>query len=424
VTFTTGGQGFGRYARRLMSEQRDLGPSTKDGEAFDRHLETFAATFGSADGARLFFSPGRINLMGAHLDYNGGPVMPTAIDRGTFLAARVRDDDRITLASTIDGTRVEVRLSDLPAERQGRWADYPLGVLVEMRALALKSRRASALAGFDVLFGGNLPVGAGLSSSASICVGAAVLVDALWELGSPRMELVHAALRAERGFVGVQCGIMDPYAVGLARAGSLLWLDCKDGSSAYIPLDTERVSVAVADTLVRRELAQGAFNQRVKQCASAFEVLRRHQPGATVLRDIRFDVLTEHQHELSPECARRATHVIHEVARTFAARDALLGHDPRGFGAEMFRAHDSLRDLFEVSVPELDCLVESAADTRGCHGARLTGAGFGGCVVALLEKGSEESVAERLISDFERRFGRRPVVEFFGGDSGPREIPR
>jgi galactokinase len=295
-------------------------------------------------------------------------------------------------------------------------------VLVEMRTLASRARRVDSLRGFDLLFGGNLPVGAGLSSSASICVGTAVLLDALWELDCARMDLVHAALRAERGFVGVQCGIMDPYAVGLARAGSLLWLDCKDASSAYLPLDATQVSVAVADTLVRRELAQGAFNLRVKQCSEAFEGLRRHQPEASVLRDIRFDVLAEHQDELSPESARRAHHVVHEVARTFAARDALLRHDAKGFGAEMFRAHDSLRDLFEVSVPELDCLVESAADERGCYGARLTGAGFGGCVVALLAKGSEERVAERLITDFERRFGRRPVVEFFGGDPGPREI--
>jgi galactokinase len=403
----------------MSAEPLSKGPVERT-DALARHRERFVQRFGGGDGVRLFFAPGRINLMGAHLDYNGGPVMPAAIDRGTFLATRERSDMRAVLASTIDGTSVEIELAALPKERAARWADYPLGVLVEMHALAQAAGRP--MRGFDVLFGGNLPVGAGLSSSASICVGTAFALDQLWQLGAERMDLVHAALRAERKFVGVQCGIMDPYAVGLARAGSLLWLDCKDGSSTYIPLDAQRVSVAVADTLVRRELAQGAFNLRVRQCAEAFELLRPHQPGATCLRDVSYEVLLEHESELPPECARRAHHVIHEVARTFAARDALGRRDVRGFGEQMFRAHDSLRDLFEVSVPELDQLVESALSIPECLGARLTGAGFGGCAVVLLEKGRESEVAGRLIADFERRFGRAPVVEFFGGDPGPREV--
>ncbi|MCY2961399.1 MAG: galactokinase [Planctomycetota bacterium] len=385
------------------------------------HAGAFQERFGAGGRPRVFFSPGRVNLMGAHLDYNGGPVMPTAIDRGTFVAVRARRDTRVALASTLDGALVELDIDRLPAARSGRWADYPVGVLREI--LALADAQGARGIGLDVLFGGNLPVGAGLSSSASICVGTAFALDAVYGLGLPRVELVHAALRAERGFVGVQCGIMDPYAVGLARQSSLLWLDCKDRSSEYIPIDHERVSIAVADTLVRRELAQGAFNERVAQCRAAFDGLRPHQPDATCLRDVRFETLAAHGGELEPASARRAHHVIQEVARTFSARDALRRGDAAGFGAEMTRAHDSLRELFEVSVPELDRLVESAVATPGVHGARLTGAGFGGCAVVLLERGAEADLAARLTRDYEAAFGRAPVVEFFGGDPGPREIP-
>lgn len=405
-----------------MTGGSTLDPLARDAHRLGRHRDQFVAAFGTGAPVRLFFSPGRINLMGAHLDYNGGPVMPSAIDRGTFVAARARSDRRVVMTSTLeDAGRVEADL-DHPPARAGRWADYPLGVLVELRALALARGLAGRLTGLDLSFGGDLPVGAGLSSSASICVGTAFALDAMWDLGLERMDLVEAALRAERGFVGVQCGIMDPYAVGLAREGALLWLDCKDKTSEYIPLDAQRITIAVADSLVRRSLAQGAFNERVRQCAEAFAGLAPHQPGAGCLRDIRWETWLDHEHGLDPAVSRRARHVIQEVARTFAARDALLRGDAQGFGAEMFRTHESLRDLFEVSVPELDQVVDTAARTPGCLGARLTGAGFGGCAVALLEKGSEADAAARLTLEFERRFGVRPRIEFFGGDPGPREI--
>ncbi len=405
-----------------MSGPARLDPAARDAERLGRHRDHFASVFPPGAPARLFFSPGRINLMGAHLDYNGGPVMPTAIDRGTFLAARARKDRRIVLDSTLEeAERVEVELDALPA-RAGRWADYPLGVIAEVRALAAARGAAGRLTGLDVSFGGDLPVGAGLSSSASICVGTAFALDSLWGLGLERMEMVDVALQAERTFVGVQCGIMDPWAVGLAREGSLLWIDCKDKTREYIPIDTRSTSIMVADSLVRRSLAQGQFNERVQQCAQAFALLAPHQPGAACLRDIRVDTWDSHQRELPPVLARRSRHVVTEVERTFAAREALLRGEVRAFAATMFRTHVSLRDDFEVSVRELDQLVESANEARGCMGARLTGAGFGGCAVALVENGREEEAASVLTRDFVVRFGKRPRIEFFAGDSGPREV--
>ncbi len=395
---------------------RDLAPLLK------QHGTRFLATFGPGEAPRLFFSPGRVSLIGAHLDYNGGPVMPTAVDRGTFFAVRPTDDGRVRFASTLNESRFEFTLTGLPREPLGRWVDYPLGVLLGLVDHAHANRTGDRLAGFEVLFGGNLPVGAGLSSSASICVGSALVFDQLWGLGLNTLERVGCALRAEREFVGVRCGIMDPYAVGFARPGHLLWLDCKDASWEHVPIDFSRISIGVADSGVRRELAQGAFNRRVEQCALAFDVLRVHAPGAECLRDIPRAVLDSHGASLPPEVAKRARHVIDEVERAFAARQSLLAGDVVAVGQSMTASHMSLRDQYEVSCPELDVLVEATIDGPGGLGARLTGAGFGGCAVLLVERGAEDVVRERVAARFAERFERHPRIEFFGGDEGPREI--
>ena len=402
-----------------ITMQRDDGSSARTSleRRLREHREVFLETFGQpVDLPRLFFSPGRVNLMGAHLDYNGGPVMPMAVDRGTFFAVRARADRRVSFASTLEPGEVVFDLDSMEPARAGRWFDYPLGVL---RELATRGKLAH---GVDVLFGGNLPVGAGLSSSASICVGTAFSLAEVWGLGLARRELVDIALRAEREFVGVHCGLMDPFAIGMASAGQILWLDCKDATWEHLPIDHGRVAVAVADSGVRRELAQGAFNQRVAEARRAFEALAPFAQDARVLRDVPLSALEAREAMLEPHIARRARHVIEEVARTFAARAALLRGDVASFGARIFETHRSLRELYEVSVPELDCLVESAASAPGVLGARLTGAGFGGCVVALLERERADEALARIGEGFAARFGRRPGMRVFGGDPGPREI--
>lgn len=386
--------------------------------ALARHAEAFRERFGPGSPS-LYFSPGRVNLMGAHLDYNQGPVMPTAIDRGTFLALRRRSDRRVRFASTFDPRTLELELDELPGQRLRFWADYPLGVL---RELLLARGGSQDLCGVEILFGGNLPVGAGLSSSASICVGTALALDRAYELRLERLDLVRSALAAERGFVGVQCGIMDPYAVGFARAGHLLWLDCKDRSFEHLPFDFESLRLAVVDSGVRRELAEGAFNRRVEECRAAFELLRVAQPEALCLRDVQLATLEERRRSMDPTLARRAEHVIREVGRTFEARERLLAGEPDQLGALMSRTHASLRELFEVSCPELDLIVEVATGSEGALGARLTGAGFGGCAVVLLRRGAEEQLERRLHAAFRARFGRAPRVQHFGGDPGPRAL--
>jgi galactokinase len=384
------------------------------------HARRFEQRFGRGPGVRVCFAPGRVNLQGAHLDYNGGPVMPMAIDRGTFLAVRPRKDAVLSLHSTTEHLGRDVELKSLAdVEAAGSWTDYPAGVA---RGLARQAREAGVgLQGLDVLYGGDLPVGAGLSSSASICVGTAVALDTVWDLGLRPMQRVELALEAEREFVGVQCGIMDPYAVGLARPEHILWLDCKDRSWTHLPIE-EGLTVAVADTGVRRELARSEFNRRVAQVGAAFEALRPHAPDATCLRDVPAEVLREFEARMDPELARRAWHVVDEVERTFRARAALLAGDVATFGRCMSESQVSLREQYEVSVPELDCLVDAALEHESVLGSRLTGAGFGGCVVILVRDGQREGLAAHLRARFEAAHGHTPSIEFYSGDRGPREV--
>jgi galactokinase len=386
------------------------------------HRAHFAACYGAGPAPRVFFAPGRVNLFGGHLDYNGGPVMPTAIDRGTLIALRPRRDRRLRLASTLDPDGLELALDSPPLTRRGRWVDYPLGVVQDLLESARERGHLARLEGCDVLFGGNLPVGAGLSSSASICVGSAFAFDHLWGLELGTEGRVASALRAERGFVGVQCGIMDPYAVGLARPGHILWLDCKDVTWRHLPLDFASVSIGVANSGVRRELAAVAFNERVAQCAEAFRRLAPHAPGASCLRDVTREALDAHKGELPAMLLRRAEHVVGEVQRTFEARAAVLAGDLARMGTLMTETHGSLREQYEVSCPELDLLVEAAVGSNGVFGSRLTGAGFGGCTVMLVAKGSEDAVRDEVQERFRAVHGRTPEVDFFAGDEGPREL--
>ena len=366
---------------------------------------------------RAFFAPGRVNLMGAHLDYNGGAVLPTAIDRGTVVAVSPRPDGLLRFTSSLEGGDHEFDLTRLPEERTGTWADYPLGI-----ARAMFSYVGAAPGGASFHFGGNLPIGAGLSSSASICVGTSHALASVWDLDLDPIDHVHIALSAEREFVGVQCGIMDPYAVGLARADHLLWLECSDVRYEHVPLDSERLSILVADTGVRRELAASEFNRRVEECRLAFEVLRRSQPEAACLAQITMETLSGCADELDSVLARRAAHVIAEVGRTEVAREGLLQGRPEVLGEKMMEAHASLRGLYEVSCPELDRLVEVAGRCDEVFGGRLTGAGFGGACVFLIERGSEEVVRARLEEGFREAFDRAPEVVVFRASGGPVEL--
>ena len=380
-------------------------------------IQGFRGHHPEAGAPQLFFAPGRVNLMGAHLDYSGGAVLPAAIDRGTLIAVAPRSDGRVHFTSSLQAGEHLYELADLPQGPTGVWADYPLGVL-----RGILSKLDIVPEGASLHFGGNLPIGAGLSSSASICVGAALALDAVWGLGLEPIDHVNLALKAEREFVGVQCGIMDPYAVGLAKAGTLLWLECGEVTYEHLPFDAARVSILVADTMVRRELATSEFNLRVDECRRAFELLKRGQPEARCLAEMSMENLSAHADELGPILARRAGHVIAEVARTVVAREGLLAGKLEVLGAKMLEAHASLRGLYEVSCPELDRLVEVAGGCEEVLGGRLTGAGFGGACVFLVERGGEERVSSELKQGFREVFDHDPEVAVFQAVGGPFEI--
>ena len=382
----------------------------------DELVGSFRERFGEGAPPRVFQAPGRVNLMGAHLDYNGGPVVPMAIDRHTQFALRPRADDTVRIASLSAEGATEYSLSAMPRASTGEWWDYPTGVIRHL------VQAGEPIGGFDLLVGGDLPIGAGLSSSASITVGTAFALDRVFQLSLGLRSAIAAALFAEREWVGVPCGIMDPFAVALSKANHLLWVDCKSEAVAHLPLPHDRVVVAVADTGLRRKLAHGEFRRRVEECGEAYSLLAPHAPGATCLRDVPIEVFRAHESALPIAVARRARHVVEEVERTFEARRALESGDVAGFGRRITEAHESLASNFEVSVPELDVLVEAAVSTPGVHGSRLTGAGFGGCVVILAEKTAADALTESLDRAFLDRFGRKPPIAFFGGDEGPREL--
>jgi galactokinase len=310
-----------------------------------------------------------------------------------------------------------VTLGELPQEARGSWSDYPLGVVRQLLPL----QRGAAL-GLELFFTGDLPIGAGLSSSASLCVATALAAASSWGIVQRPSDRARIAWLAERDFVGVPCGPMDPYAIALAEPDSVLWFECARTTYAHLVLDPGALSIAVVDSGVRRTLAESAYRDRVAECDRAFATLRAHQPGARCLAEVEERTLQRAAQELDEVSYRRAEHVISEVARTYAARRAIEAGRFDELGALMFETHESLRTLYEVSCEELDLVVEAARATDGVHGARLTGAGFGGCAAVLLRPGMEAVVGERLGTRFRARYGREPRIEYFACGGGPREF--
>lgn len=353
-------------------------------------------------------APGRVNLLGAHVDYSEGLVLPATIDRAVYLAASPRADSRLTLLALdiADDGAAEIDLAALPspvAERPGAatggWADLPAAVAWSLR------REGIDPGGLDVVYGGDLPMGAGVSSSAAVEM--ALLLAWAPELDATRRALLGQ--RAENDYLGVRSGIMDQYAIVHGRADTALLLDCRSLEHRAIPLPGD-CTILLFDSGVRRRLVASGFNDRRAECAAAVEILGRHLPGTRTLRDVTVADLARHGDRLPPVLRRRAEHAVHEIARVAAAAADLERGDLAAFGRAMRRSHESSRDLYETSIPELDLLAATAWATPGCHGARLAGGGFGGCVTALVATDGAERVAEAVAARFAQVHGRRPPV--------------
>ncbi len=362
--------------------------------------ETFISLYGEGENEiHLFFSPGRVNLIGEHTDYNGGYVFPCALSFGTYLVVRKNDKRLVRFATTNFDHRGEVQL-DEPFEKEGKsWFNYPVGVLNEFR------KNAKEIEGVDLLYSGDIPNGAGLSSSASIEMVTAFAMNEIFEFGKDRLELIKISQSAENNFVGVNCGIMDQFASGMGARDHALFLNCDTLDYERVPLKLEGMKIVIANTNKRRGLADSKYNERRAQCESAVEAIRKEK-NIKNLSALNLDEFNTLSHLISDETEkRRARHVITENTRTLGAIEALNKGDITSFGQLMNQSHDSLRDDYEVTGKELDTLVEEARKMEGTIGSRMTGAGFGGCTVSIVEEDQVETFIREVGLRYKERTG-------------------
>lgn len=342
--------------------------------------DRFTQKFGrSREDTSVFFAPGRVNLIGEYTDFTGGLVFPCGVDRGTTLLIRPTYNHQYRFASTNFDLMAQLDQEEISQTYGDNWINYPLGILDQF------VKRGVELTGFDCLYSGNIPNGAGLSSSASIEVVTAYALNELLGTGLSLLDIVHIAQAAENDFVGMQCGIMDQFAVAFAEADHAIMLDCHSLEHRQVPLQLDGMSIVVSNTNQRRELNESAYNDRVRECQRALELLAP-ATGISYLGELQPEQLTAHESLFAsdPVPLRRARHIAEENRRVRAAVPALIAGDLQQFGATMNESHDSLRDLFEVSSDPLNHLVRLAREQDGVLGSRLTGAGFGGCTVSLL----------------------------------------
>jgi galactokinase len=365
---------------------------------------------GTTQGLEVFFAPGRINLIGEHTDYNNGYVLPCAINFGTYLLARPNADQVVRLASENFDFTAEVTLGE-PFSRQGdHWVNYPLGVYDQFVQRHLKVQ------GADLLYYGNIPNGAGLSSSASIEVVTAVMLNELTHAGLPMMEMVKISQQAENQFVGVNCGIMDQFAVGFGKRDHALFLDISTMKYELVPLKLADYCIIVANTNKRRGLADSKYNERVKECRKAVEDLSQVQP-INFLSDLTFPEFISIKHIIPDTTIRkRAKHILSENHRVLDAVAALRQGALPLLGKLINASHNSLRYDYEVTGPELDTLAEAARCTPGVLGSRMTGAGFGGCTISLVQKDAIIDFKENVARQYHQATGLQ--ADFYETEPG------
>jgi galactokinase len=354
--------------------------------------------------ASVVRAPGRVNLIGDHTDYNGGYVLPAAVDREVRMEFRPSGDGRVEMVSTDFDERAAFDLGTVARGQGHGWTKYPIGV-----AGALLAENYS-LAGMRAVVQGNVPIGAGLSSSAAIEVACALAFCSVSGLKIHREKLAHICQRAENEFVGMQCGIMDQFACLLARKDRALFLDCATLETELVPLDERGAKIVICDTRLKRQLLNSAYNRRREECQEAFKILKRHFPQAKSYKDISIPMFHAYARDLPDPLGKRAKHVVTENARVLQAVRLLKKGDLIGFGTLMDASHDSLRNDFEVSCRELDLLVGIARESEGVFGCRMTGAGFGGCAVALVRPDCVAAFTGRISEGYKAQTGVNPGI--------------
>lgn len=354
-------------------------------------------------------SPGRVNLLGEHVDYNGGPVLPVAIDRTVSLWAKRSDGDHFTIQAldldervTFSATSCE-RKQTLDGKPLPQWALYPAGIVV---AAIQKSLNVS---GFEAVFSSTIPMGSGLSSSAAVEIAFCALLRELggWQIDN--LEIALLSLTAERDYVGVNCGIMDQFACANGIENAALYLDTASLEWSSIPLDAD-ISIIIADSKIERSLASSAYNERRASCDQALAILQQFIPGISFLAQVNSQQLEQFADKIPAIPYKRAKHVIEECERVRNAVEVLKAGKVDEFGRLMREGHDSLKNLYEVSIPALDSLVNIANQLPGCYGSRMTGAGFGGCTVSLVSRKDSDKFIKGLKRTYEKESGQKIEV--------------
>lgn len=380
-------------------------------------LKKFEEVFGDAKGAAVYFAPGRVNLIGEHTDYNGGHVFPCALTIGTYAVARLREDDKLCLYSmNFEESGIgESRLADIEQKTPGDWRNYPKGII-----WAFGKKGFEVIKGLDILYFGNIPNGSGLSSSASIEVLTGFILKELFGFAVTNQDLALIGQFSENQYNGVNCGIMDQFAIAMGKKDSAIFLDTADLSYEYAPIALAGAKIVILNTNKKRGLGDSKYNERRAECEAALASLQ------TKLSIKSLGELTEEEFEANKELIgdavkiKRAKHAVYENQRTIKAVQALKDNDLALFGKLMIASHDSLRDDYEVTGKELDTLVAEALKQDGVIGARMTGAGFGGCAVSIVKEEAVPAFIENVGKAYKEQIGYAAdfyVVEIGDGPS-------
>ncbi|MDC3418115.1 galactokinase [Aquibacillus salsiterrae] len=386
-------------------------------ELFDR----FQSVFETKQQPRCFFAPGRINLIGEHTDYNGGHVFPASISFGTYALSVKRNDNKLRFYTVNFEEKgiIECSLDDLSYDKADDWANYPKGMFDQ-----LKKQGYSIESGADILFYGNIPNGAGLSSSASIELATGVLIEGLYDLKIDRIKLIQIGQKVENQYIGVNSGIMDQFAIGKGKKDHAILLDCQTLNYHYAPIKLDNHDIIIINTNKRRELAASKYNERRAECERALSDL---QTGLSIqsLGELSSDQFEKSKHLIKNDTDRkRAKHAVYENERTLLALEKLKANDLEAFGQLINNSHTSLQHDYEVTGIELDTIAETAWSQPGVLGARMTGAGFGGCAIAIVEKDKVGLFKQNVQATYVEKIGYAPTFYVAAIGDGAKELNR
>ncbi len=365
---------------------------------------------------RIFLAPGRVNLIGEHTDYNGGFVLPVAIDRNIIVAASPNRENVLRLQSlNFDNTAI-YNLNEIKYEAKDRWANYPKGVA------KLLQEKGYRIQGMDLLFEGNIPIGSGLSSSAAIEVVSCLTITTLSDIEIDKKEIPILCQKVENEFIGMRCGIMDQFVITFAKQGMALFLDCRNLEYEHIPVSSSDVAIIITDTRKKRKLIDSEYNTRRRQCEEGVKILKQYITGIKQLRDITPEQFERYKNKLPSTVCKRCEHIVYENDRVIRAKELLKNNKIQEFGNLMYESHESLNKLFQVSCFKLDTIVKITENIKGVIGSKMTGAGFGGCVVSLVNKESRDTFVENVSEKYQKKFKIKPDFYICNVEDGVKEI--